>query len=103
MEVKIRDPKTWKSKHTLIWEKARGRVPEGHVIIFADGNRLNASLGNLLMVSRRELAVMNRLGLVSKNKDLTKTGKAIADIKLLIAERGKGLGKNKTGAKEALQ
>jgi hypothetical protein len=89
MEVKIRDPKTWKAKHVVIWEKKHGTVPKGSAIIFADGNRLNVCLNNLLMVSRRELAVMNHLGLISGNKDLTKVGKSIADIKLLIAERGK--------------
>jgi hypothetical protein len=96
-EVKIRDPKTWKHKHVIIWEKAHGKVPKGHVIMFADGNKLNVSLSNLLMVSRRELAVMNRCGLISGDKDLTKAGKSIAAIKILIGERervAKGGGKN---------
>jgi hypothetical protein len=99
-EVKISDPKTWKAKHIIIWEKAHGKVPKGCAVIFADGNRLNVSPGNLLMVSRKELAVMNRQGLISANKDLTKTGKAIADIKLLIAERKRGLKKNAGNWKE---
>jgi hypothetical protein len=86
-EVKISDPRTWKLKHLIIWEKRHGEVPKGYVIIFADGNRLNVSLSNLLMVSREELAVMNHLGLISKDKDLTVSGKLIADIKILIAER----------------
>jgi hypothetical protein len=87
VKVKIRNPRTWKFKHRLIWEKAHGKVPRGHVILFADGNKLNVRLDNLLLISRKELAVMNRLGLISAHKDLTKIGKSIADIKLLIAER----------------
>jgi hypothetical protein len=92
IEVRIRNPsgklwKNWKPKHRIIWEKAHGKIPRGHVIIFADGNRLNLALDNLLMVSRSELAVMNHEGLISAHKDLTKIGKSIADIKLLIAER----------------
>jgi hypothetical protein len=89
-EVKIRDPKTWKHKHVIIWEKAHGKVPKGNVIMFADGNKLNVSLSNLLMVSRKELAVMNRCGLISGDKDLTKVGKSIAAIKILIGERERG-------------
>lgn len=97
MEVKIRDPKTWKAKHVVIWEKKHGPVPKSHVIIFADGNRLNTRLNNLLMVSRKELAVMNHLGLISGNKDLTKAGKSIADIKLLIAERERERNRKSSG------
>jgi hypothetical protein len=85
----------WKGKHVLIWEKANGPVPKGHAIIFADGNRLNMTLKNLLMVSRAELAVMNRLHLISAQRELTKTGKAVADIKLLIAGRKRGIKKRK--------
>jgi hypothetical protein len=99
-EIKTRNPKTWKAKHLIIWEKAHGKVPRGHAIIFADGNRLNVCLGNLLMVSREELLVMNHLGLISADKDLTKIGKSIADIKLLIAERKREL-KKKFSSKRA--
>jgi hypothetical protein len=93
IKVKVRNPKTWKFKHRLIWEKANGRIPSGGVIIFADGNRLNTRLDNLLLVSRSELAVMNHLGLISNNGKLTGIGKSIADIKLLIARRKKELKK----------
>jgi hypothetical protein len=94
-EIKIRNPRTWKAKHIIIWEKAHGKVPKGNAIIFADGNRLNLKLKNLLMVSRAELAVMNHLGLISTNAEITKVGKTIADIKIKIAERKKGIKKSK--------
>ncbi|GHV76492.1 hypothetical protein AGMMS49942_13130 [Spirochaetia bacterium] len=90
VKVKIADPKTWKVKHRIIWEKANGPVPKGNVIIFADGNRMNVKLKNLLMVSRKELAVMNRSGLIYENAEFTKTGKLIADIKIGIADRKRG-------------
>jgi hypothetical protein len=86
-EVKIRNPNMWKAKHRIIWEKARGKIPRGGVIIFADGNKLNMRLNNLLLVSRSELSVMNHLGLMSSYGKLTEIGKSIADIKLLIADR----------------
>jgi hypothetical protein len=93
LDIKIADPNVWKAKHVLLWEKAHGPVPKGHVVIFADGNKSNIRLSNLLLVSRSELAVMNRLHLISARKDLTKFGKTIADIKILIAERKRELKK----------
>jgi hypothetical protein len=95
--------KSWKRKHVTIWEKAHGPVPKGHVVIFADGDKSNIALDNLLLASRGELAVMNRGGLISAHKDLTETGKLIADLKLLISGRGKEMkkrGKPRAGGRE---
>ncbi|MCL1812250.1 MAG: HNH endonuclease [Treponema sp.] len=78
---------TWKSKHAVIWEKENGKVPKGHVVIFADGNNRNFDLYNLLLVSRAELGIMNHLKLISNHKDLTKAGKIVADLRLLMKER----------------
>jgi hypothetical protein len=95
VEVKIADPDVWEYKHILIWEAAHGAVPKGKVIIFADRNRLNLKLKNLLMISRSELAVMNRWGLIYANADLTMAGKTVADIKIKIADRKRGIKKSK--------
>jgi hypothetical protein len=94
-KVKTRNPKTWKFKHRLIWEKANGKIPRGHIVLFADRDRSNFALDNLILVSRNELAVMNHLGLISNDKDLTMVGKSIADIKILIAERKRSAKKPK--------
>jgi hypothetical protein len=90
VKVKTRNPRTWKFKHRLIWEKAHGKIPKGHTVLFADRNRLNFNPDNLLLVSRGELAVMNRQDLISAHGNLTKIGKTIADIKILIAARTRG-------------
>jgi hypothetical protein len=97
---KNRGNKNWRHKHVTIWEAANGKVPRGHAVIFADGNRLNFALDNLMLVSRSELAVMNHLGLVSNDKDLTRAGKTIADIKLLITKRKRGAKKKKSRGME---
>ena len=85
----------WERKHAVIWKTAHGKIPKGHVVIFADGNARNFSLDNLLLVSRSELAVMNHLGLISGHGDLTMAGKAVADIKILIADRKRKFKKRK--------
>jgi hypothetical protein len=87
IEVKTADPKEWKIKHVLVWEKKNGKVPKGSAVIFADGDKTNCRLNNLLLVSRRELAMMNHLGLIYGRADFTKTGKLIADVKLAVSDR----------------
>ena len=77
----------WKGYHIMVWEKANGPIPKGHAIIFADRNNRNFKLSNLLLVSRAELCIMNRNGLISGHKDLTAVGKTVATIKLEIANR----------------
>ena len=98
IDVKTQDgklQKNWKGKHLIVWEEANGPVPKGHAVIFADGNRLNVVLENLILVSRGKLAVMNKRGLIAQDADLTKTGAIIADVYLKIGQRKK----TKKGAK----
>jgi hypothetical protein len=100
VEVKIAHPNMWKSKHAVIWEKANGPVPKGKIIIFADGNKMNFDLENLLMISRGELATMNRNSLIYNNTVFTKAGKLVADIKMLTNKRKREAKKSmKPGAK----
>lgn len=87
VEIKIAAPNKWKGKHIIIWEEANGSVPKGHALIFADGNRLNVVLDNLILISRRELAVLNKRGLITNDAELTKTGVVVADVLLKIGER----------------
>jgi hypothetical protein len=82
--------KNWKHKHNIIWEQAYGKIPRGHVVIFADGDRSNLALENLMLVSRKELAIMNKNGLIYNHRELTEAGKTIADIRILIAARKRG-------------
>jgi hypothetical protein len=82
-QVKIREPNEWKSKHVLIWEAANGKVPDFHRVIFADRDLANISLENLILVSMEERFQMAVSGLISTNAELTKTGKLIADARIL--------------------
>lgn len=77
---KVKKQVNWKQKHKLIWEEANGPLPEGYVLTFLDGDHTNCELSNLAMIKRGENATMNRMGLYSKNKELTETGIAIAKL-----------------------
>lgn len=89
IEIKVADPNKWRLKHNVIWEKANGPIPKGHAILFADGNKRNLNLNNLLLVSRRQLAVLNKNHLLKDDAELTKIAIAIADLKLKISEKEK--------------
>jgi hypothetical protein len=87
--VKTAEPNVWELKHKLIWEEKNGRVPEGHILTFLDGNKANITLDNLIIISMAESLEMNRSKLRSDNSEFTKTGVLIARIKTTIGKSKK--------------
>ncbi len=83
--------KRWKHKHKVIWEEKHGPIPKGHAIIFADQNKRNIDLDNFILITRSQLALMNRNGLIRNNADLTRTGVIMADLLKRIGERKQGI------------
>lgn len=52
----------WRLKHKWVWERENGReVPEGWVVVFADGDRGNFDPRNLAAVPKGVLTRMNKL------------------------------------------
>jgi hypothetical protein len=95
---KNRGNKNWRRKHDIIWEAVNGKIPRGHAVIFADGNRRNLKPENLVLVSRKELAVLNHAGmLASKDADTTKVSVTFVKLKIRIAELKKKRSKLKRG------
>jgi len=78
---------TWQEKQRVVWEKANGKVPENHCVIFADGNGLNLKLNNLMLVSRAEFGVMKLFGLIGNSREITAAGNAVAKVKIAIGKR----------------
>ena len=48
--------------HRVVWGVANGPIPPGHVVHHADGNRLNNSLDNLVLMSEVEHARIHGRG-----------------------------------------
>jgi HNH endonuclease len=78
--IKIKDPRTWKPKHNVLWEQHHGPIPKNHCVIFADGDRLNVTIENLILITRSQLLIMNRQNLINENPEFTKTGVLIASV-----------------------
>lgn len=86
--VKIADPNKWRLKSIIVWEKAHERkVPKNHVIVFADGNTQNFDLDNLLLVTRAELALLNKYKYIKKGSaEITKTALNLVKLEKKINE-----------------
>lgn len=66
-------PTRYKQKHVWIWEQTHGKRPKGCAIVFRDGNRSNFDLDNLILVTRRELLVLNQLNYKGSPDELKPT------------------------------
>lgn len=84
--------KKWKLKHRWVWEQIHGPVPKGYSLKFKDGNKLNCSIENLMLMSKRECLTMNRHGLMTNNPDLIETSLNVA--KLINLKKDKERKKN---------
>lgn len=61
IEIKVAEGrKQFVSKNRIVYEQHHGPIPKGHAVIFIDGDVSNYAIENLALVSRRELAFLNR-------------------------------------------
>lgn len=82
-EVKVQDGalnKNWVLKHRYIYEQHYGKIPDGYNVMFADKNRQNFDIDNLILVSKHEDLIMNSKKLIYEDKELTKSGHLVAKV-----------------------
>lgn len=89
IEIKVKDPRTWKLKHRIIWEEANGPVPKGSAIIMLDGDKTNCELSNLKLVKRSELLIINRYSLFQDDAELNDTAANLAKMIDTVNEKKK--------------
>lgn len=85
IEIKVKEPRTWRLKHNVIWESFHGLIPKNHVVIFLDQDKTNTDISNLKLITRRELLTMNRYNLFQDNAEMTNTSNILS--KMIIAEQ----------------
>ena len=86
IEIKVAEPSTWKLKHRVLWEQEKGPLKKGDIVTFLDGNKQNITIGNLMKISQRENAIINKLkrtGDASINKAIIATAK----LELMINDK----------------
>lgn len=76
--IKINDK--WVLKHRYLYEKEHGAIPKGKSVVFADQNKNNFDINNLILIDDRDKLVMKNKHLFTTNAELTKTGVLIAKL-----------------------
>lgn len=86
--VKTAEPKTWRQKQRIVWERETGeKLKRNEYIMFLDGNKLNCDISNLAKVTQSQMVRINQNHLRYDNPELTKVGITLA--KLLEAKHKK--------------
>ena len=85
--VKVAEPNVWKHKTTVIYERYYGSIPEGYCVVFADRDKTNFNLDNLILVRNKDKLTAKNKHLLSEDKELTKTGLLVAELINKAAEK----------------
>lgn len=97
---KVADPNVWKLKHVLEWERHNGPVPEGNVLIFADGDTGNTDIENLIMITKAQLGIMNHLKIRGCDRETMELSANVALLKCRMGERKKTIRRKEGAASE---
>ena len=47
-------PRDWVAVHALLWREANGEIPEGHIVVFRNGDKSDIRMDNLELITRAE-------------------------------------------------
>lgn len=89
IEIKVAEPNTWKLKHLYIYEKYKGKIPEGYNIIFLDQDKTNFNLDNLELVKTNIIKGTIGTRLIIKNKEFNKALILTQQLKEKVKEKVK--------------
>lgn len=78
--IKVAEPNVWRLKHRVIWEQHNGKIPKGYCIVFANQDKTDIRIENLILVRNKDKLVAKNRGLLATNEDLTKTGLLVAKL-----------------------
>ena len=79
----------WEFLHRAVWIEHNGPIPDGMMVIFRDGDRLNCDITNLTLISKQENAALNKLGLRSEDPDLTDAGINLVRLRMAMKDAKK--------------
>jgi hypothetical protein len=87
IQVKTMNPNIWALKQRIIYAEHNGPIPPSHMVTFKDLDKTNMDIGNLMLVSMAENAVINRFGMSKFHTEARQTGLLIAKLHLKASER----------------
>lgn len=74
-------PPNWIPLQQYLWEKKYGPIPEGHFVIFLDGNAENFDLRNLAVINRRISVRMAQNHFYTEHTEITRAGLMCVELK----------------------
>lgn len=87
ISIKVDQPNKWMLKQVFIWELYYGKKPKGHKLIFADGDKTNCEINNLILVTEKELMKVAKNGMICSDAEVTKAGVNLVKLINLIKEK----------------
>lgn len=82
----------WDAEHRLVWAAAHGPIPDGHVVVFLDGDKLNIALDNLRCVPRGVLQYLNKTGMNNTTGEARKAAILTAELITLANRKARDRG-----------
>ena len=89
----------WKPIHHIVYEEHFGKIPEGKIVGFKDGNIDNLDPDNLFLMTNEENLEMNRRGTRSAVPEITDARLNLAKVRIAIRNRKKGQKNEEAGCK----
>lgn len=78
--IKVADPNTWEQKQRYLYKKYKGEIPNNCSVVFANQDKQDFNLDNLILIANKDKLVMKNKHLFFNNKESTETGILIAKV-----------------------
>lgn len=86
VRIKIND-KQWVYKARYIYEQHYGKIPKGYKVVFLNGDKTDYDISNLAIARGKDILYAYSKELTSTNKEITKLGLSVAQLKNKIVEK----------------
>lgn len=86
--VKVAEPRTWRRKHYIEWEKYHEPIDSSkECLIFLDGNKTNCDISNLRKITRAQNATLSKKKLWQSTPETFESALLIVDLIHLSKEK----------------
>lgn len=82
--IKTANPDVWEEKHRWLWKEHFGEIPDGKIIAFKDGNKLNVTIDNLFITTPGARVAVVRRELPEHAPDLKLASHRLAELDIAI-------------------
>lgn len=87
VEVKVAEPNKWSLKHRVVYEQHYGLIPKSHNVSFRDNNPQNVEPSNLILMTKAQNVVLNKMGLADVPAEAKDSAILLADLTMKINKK----------------